>query len=88
MRCSAPRMARSAAEQKNGLTAISAVVVSATKKSLVHLIRRPQVIPMFGGEFVERKHCVAIFRQALGRLVVLRSVFLGKDVDRHFGRSS
>ncbi len=43
---------------------------------------------MLGGEFVERKHCVAIFRQALDRLVVLRSVFLGKDIDRHFGRSS
>ncbi|MGY3619325.1 hypothetical protein ACVJGD_005521 [Bradyrhizobium sp. USDA 10063] len=33
-------MARSATEQKNGLAAISAIVVSAMKKSLVHLIRR------------------------------------------------
>jgi hypothetical protein len=43
---------------------------------------------MLGREVVERKQCVAIFRQALDRLVVLGSVFLGEDVDRYFGRSS
>ena len=46
------------------------------------------MVPMLRGEVVERKQCVAIFRQALDRLVVLRSVFFGEDVDRHFGRSS
>jgi hypothetical protein len=39
---------------------------------------------MLGGEVVERKQCVAVVRQALDRLVVLRSVFLGEDVDRYF----
>ena len=34
-------MARSATEQKNGLTAISAIVALAMKKSLIHLIRGP-----------------------------------------------
>ncbi|MCS3453774.1 hypothetical protein M2222_009331 [Bradyrhizobium elkanii] len=48
-------MARSAAEQKNGLTAISVIVVSAMKKSLVHLIRRPLVFPVLGREVVERQ---------------------------------
>lgn len=33
-----------------------------------------------GGEAVERKQCVAIFRQALDRLVVLRCVILGEDM--------
>jgi hypothetical protein len=42
---------------------------------------------MLGGEAVERKQCIAIFRQALDRLVMLRCVFLGEDVDRQFGRS-
>ena len=41
-------------------------------------IRRPQVVPMLGGKAVERKPCVAIFRQALDRLVVLRCEFLGE----------
>ncbi|WP_247444823.1 hypothetical protein [Bradyrhizobium sp. 197] len=44
----AGRMARSATEQKNGLTAISAIAASAMKKSLVHLIRGPQVFPVLG----------------------------------------
>jgi hypothetical protein len=35
---------------------------------------------MLGGKAVERKQCVAIFRQALDHLVVLRCVFLGEDV--------
>nr|WP_165421559.1 MULTISPECIES: hypothetical protein [unclassified Bradyrhizobium] len=48
-------MARSAAEQKNGLTAIPAILVSAMKKSLVHLIRRPQVVPVLGWNVVERQ---------------------------------
>jgi hypothetical protein len=48
-------MAHRAAEQKSGLTAISAIVVSAMKKSLVHLIRRPQVFPVLGREVVERQ---------------------------------
>jgi hypothetical protein len=43
-----------AAEQKNGRAAISAIVVS-VKKSLVHLIRRPQVFPVLGWEVVERQ---------------------------------
>ena len=57
------------------------------KKVLVDLIRRAQVIPMLGRELIERKQCLAILGQALDRLVVFRSVFLGEDVDRHFGRS-
>src|SRR5450830_687127 len=51
-------------------------------------IGRPQVIPVLGGEVVEGQHCSAILRQAFDRLVVLRSVFLGEDIDRHLGRSS
>ncbi|WP_371817865.1 hypothetical protein [Bradyrhizobium sp. CCBAU 53421] len=43
-------MTHSAAEQKNGLTAISAIVVSAMKKSLVHLIRRVKVGAVRGRE--------------------------------------
>src|SRR3954471_19540847 len=43
---------------------------------------------MLGGEVIERKHRVSIFRQALDCLVVLRFVFFGEEVDRHFGRSS
>src|ERR1700739_3714819 len=55
------RMARSAAEQRNGLTAISAIVVSAMRKSLVHLIRRVQMLPVLGRKVVEGKQRVAIF---------------------------
>jgi hypothetical protein len=35
---------------------------------------------MLGGKAVERKPCVAIFRQALDRFVVLRCIFLGEDM--------
>ena len=42
---------------------------------------------MLGRELIERKQCLAILGQALDRLVVFRSVSLGEDVDRHFGRS-
>ena len=70
-------MARSAAEQKNGLTAISAVVVSATKKSLVHLIRRAQMVPMLGGEVVEGQQRVAVLGGAFDRPAILGAVFLG-----------
>ena len=69
------RMARSAAEQKNGLTAISAIVVSARKKSLVHLIRRAQVIPMLGREVVEASSAFAILDEAFDRPAVLGAVF-------------
>ena len=43
---------------------------------------------MLGGEVVEGQHCFAILRQAFDRLVVLRPVFLGEDIDRQLGRSS
>ncbi len=79
------RMARSAAEQKNGLTAISAVVVSAMKKSRVHLIRRAQVIPMLGRKVVEGQQGVAILDQTFDRPTVFGAVFLDEDVDRRFG---
>ena len=48
-------------------------------------IGRTQVIPVLGGEVVERKQCFAILRQAFDRLAVLGAVFLGKDIDRRFG---
>ena len=38
------------------------------------------MIPMLGRELIERKQCLAILGQALDRLVVFRSVFLGEDV--------
>jgi hypothetical protein len=43
---------------------------------------------VLGGEVVEGQHCFAILRQAFDRLIVLRPVFLGEDIDRHLGRSS
>ena len=43
-------MARGAADQKNGLKAISAIVVLAMKNSLVHLIRRVQLGPVLRRE--------------------------------------
>jgi len=42
---------------------------------------------MFGREVVERQQRFAILRQAFDRLVVLRPVFLGEDIDRHLGLS-
>lgn len=45
-------MARSAAEQKNGPTGISAIVASAMKKSLVHLIRRVQLGALRGRKLI------------------------------------
>src|SRR5438270_5921511 len=74
------RMARSAAEQKNGPTAISAIVASAMKKSLVHLIRRPQVFPVLGREVVEGEQRVSILAQAVGRLLVFQRVALDEGI--------
>lgn len=56
------RMVRSATEQKKELAAIFATVASATKKSLVHLIRRAQVIPMLCAKVAEGQQSIAIVR--------------------------
>lgn len=42
------------------------------------------MIPVFGGEVVERQQRLAILCQAVDRLVVLRAVFLGEHIDRRF----
>ena len=61
-------MAHSAAEQKNGLAAISAIVISVTKKSLVHLIRGSQVDPALGRKVIEYKQILAtLTRQSTAR---------------------
>src|SRR6266568_4309489 len=74
---------RGAAEQKNGRTAISAILVSVMKKSLVHLIRCGQMLPVLGREVVEGQQRVAILAQALDRLVVFDAPGLDEGVERH-----
>jgi hypothetical protein len=64
-------MAR-AAEQKNRL---------GMKKSLVHLIRRAQMLPMLGREVVEGEQRVAIPDQAFNRLVVFDAPDLDESVE-------
>lgn len=44
-----------------------------------------QMIPMFGGEVVERQQGILIFRQAVDRLGVFRAIFVDKDGNRHLG---
>ncbi|MGY4286310.1 hypothetical protein ACVWXO_005530 [Bradyrhizobium sp. LM2.7] len=74
-----------AAEQKNGRTRFPASVISIMKKSLVHLIRRGQVIPMLGREVIEGQQRVAVLGEAFDRSAVLGAVFLGEGADRRFG---
>jgi hypothetical protein len=59
---------------------VRTVLCRTVANTFLNGIRRPQVVPMLGGKAVERKQCVAIFRQARDHLVVLRCVFLGEDV--------
>jgi hypothetical protein len=59
--------------------------VKTLKKMLVHLIRRPQVLPVRGGEVVEREQRVTIFGQAFDRLVVFRAVGFGEGVESRDG---
>jgi hypothetical protein len=56
------RMARGAAEQKNGRTAISAIVVSVMKKSLVHLIRGADCTPVHKHLHRSRHHLAQKFQ--------------------------
>lgn len=44
-------------------------------KDALDRIRRSQMIPVFGGEVVERQYRLAILRQAVDRLVVLHADF-------------
>ena len=51
-------------------------------------ICRPQMVPMLGREVEEGEQRFAVLRQAFDRLVVLRVVFLGEDIDRYLGQSA
>lgn len=44
-----------------------------------------QMIPMLGGEIVERQQGILIFGQAVDRLGVFRIIFLDEDGNRRLG---
>lgn len=77
-------MARSAAEQKNGLTAISAVVVSAPKKSLVHLIRGVQLGAVLRRERHIGQHIGLGLVEEAGKLGQLGTELVGDLAPLHF----
>ncbi|MFK4380945.1 hypothetical protein ABIA40_000353 [Bradyrhizobium sp. USDA 223] len=70
-------MARSAAEQKNGLKAISAMVVPTMKKSLVHLIRGVQLGAVLRREGHVGQHIGLGLVEEAGELGWLRAELIG-----------
>ena len=56
------------------------------EKTLVHLIRGPQVVPVLGREVVEGEQRVPVLGQALGGAGIFRPVLLDEDVNRGLGR--